>query len=74
MQKDNILMSIRHNQQDKEKLGAQLKTIRQERNMSQEELARLLEVSVFCISRWESAKHFPNQSMLKLMKMLKVLP
>jgi len=55
-------MSRRHTQQDKEQLAAQLKVIRQERNMSQEELARLLGVSVFCISRWENAKHYPNQA------------
>ena len=66
-------MSRRHTKENKEQLAAQLKAIRSERNMSQEELARMLEVSVFCISRWESAKHYPNQSMLKLMKMLKIL-
>jgi len=65
-------MSRRHTKEDKQQLAAALKAIRQQRNMSQEELARMLEVSVFCISRWESAKHYPNQAMIKLMKMLKI--
>lgn len=66
-------MSRRHKKEDKEKIAAKLRAYRQERNITQEELARMLDTSVFSISRWETAKHYPNSSVVKLMKMLKVL-
>jgi len=66
-------MSKRHGQIDKENFAAQLKAYRQEHNLSQEELARMLDTSVFSVNRWETAKHFPNRPVIKLMKMLKIL-
>ncbi len=66
-------MSRRHNSIDKEALSARIKAYRQEHNMTQEELARMLDTSVFSINRWETAKHYPNSSVIKLMKILKVL-
>lgn len=66
-------MSRRHSLSDKEGLAAKLRTYRQERNMTQEELARMLDTSVFSINRWEMARHYPNSSVMKLMKILKIL-
>ena len=66
-------MSRRHKTNDKEAFAARLKAYRQEHNMTQEELARMLDASVFSINRWETAKHYPNSSVIKLMKILKVL-
>lgn len=66
-------MSRRHTDNDKEHFAARLRHYRQEHNMTQEELARMLETSVFSVNRWETAKHFPNSSVIKLMKILKVL-
>ena len=66
-------MSRRHTIIDKQKLAAKLKAYRRERNMTQEELARMLDTSVFSINRWEMAKHYPNSSVMKLMKILKIL-
>jgi len=58
---------------DKEEFAARLRAYRKEHNMTQEELARMLDASVFSINRWETAKHYPNSSVIKLMKILKVL-
>jgi len=66
-------MSRRHTDNDKEKFAAKLKAYRQKGNMTQEELARMLDTSVFSVSRWEMAKHYPNASVMKLMKILKIL-
>ncbi len=66
-------MSRRHKIEDKELISAKLKAYRKEHNMTQEGLARLLDTTVFSINRWETAKHYPNSSVIKLMKMLKVL-
>jgi DNA-binding transcriptional regulator YiaG len=66
-------MSRRHKAIDKEALAVRLRAYRQEHNMTQEELARMLDTSVFSINRWETAKHYPNSSVIKLMKILKVL-
>lgn len=66
-------MSRRHKTIDKEGLAVRLRAYRQEHNMTQEELARMLDASVFSINRWETAKHYPNSSVIKLMKILKVL-
>lgn len=66
-------MSRRHTDIDKENFAAQLKAYRQEHNVTQEELARMLEASVFSVNRWETAKHYPNKPVIKLMKILKVL-
>jgi DNA-binding transcriptional regulator YiaG len=66
-------MSRRHLKQDKEKMASELKAYRRVRNMTQEELARMLETSVFSVNRWETAKHYPNSTTIKLMKILKIL-
>lgn len=66
-------MSRRHGQIDKENFASQLKLYRNEHNLSQEELARMLDSSVFTVNRWETAKHFPNRPVIKLMKMLNIL-
>ncbi len=66
-------MSRRHQIIDKEALAVRIKAYRQQHNMTQEELARMLDASVFSVNRWETAKHYPNSSVIKLMKILKVL-
>ena len=54
-------------------LSETLKGYRIQRNMSQEQLARLIGTSVFSISRWERAKHYPPQTTIKLMKLMGIL-
>ncbi len=66
-------MSKRHSQKEKEILARKIKEYREKNNLTQEELADMIKVSVFSISRWERAKHYPPASTLKLMKMLGVL-
>ena len=66
-------MSSRHCKIDKENFAIQLKHYRKEHNLSQEELARMIDTSVFSVNRWETAKHHPNRSIIKLMKMLKII-
>ena len=66
-------MSRRHTDIDKENFGSLLRAYRKEHNMTQEGLARMLDTSVFSVNRWETAKHYPNSSVIKLMKILKVL-
>ncbi len=66
-------MSRRHSDNDKENFADKLRAYRQERNITQEDLARMLDISVFSVNRWETAKHFPNRSVIKLMRMLKIL-
>jgi len=66
-------MSRRHKDIDKENFAALLRDYRKKHNITQEELARMLETSVFSVNRWEMAKHYPNASVIKLMKMLKIL-
>ena len=66
-------MSKRHGAVDKENFALQLKAYRNKHNISQEELARMIDTSVFSVNRWETAKHFPNRSIIKLMKMLNII-
>ena len=66
-------MSRRHTDIDKEGFARQLREYRQKNNMTQEGLARMLDTSVFSVNRWETAKHYPNASVIKLMKILKIL-
>lgn len=66
-------MSRRHNSEDKKNFAARIKAYRQEKNMSQEQLARMIDASVFSVNRWETGKHYPNPSIIKLMKILKIL-
>jgi len=66
-------MSKRHGALDKENFALQLRAYRKVHNISQEELARMLDTSVFSVNRWETAKHYPNGPIIKLMKMLKII-
>lgn len=66
-------MSIRHTPEKKQEMAKRIKSYRLEHDMSQEELARFINTSVFSISRWETAKHYPTASAIRLMKILKVL-
>ncbi|MBN3040163.1 MAG: helix-turn-helix transcriptional regulator [Candidatus Omnitrophica bacterium] len=59
--------------EERYKLAQSLKKYRQRRNMSQEELAQLIGTSVFSVSRWERAKHYPPRTTLKLMKIIGIL-
>ena len=66
-------MSRRHTDNDKVDFATKLREYRQRHNMTQEGLARMLDTSVFSVNRWETAKHYPNASVIKLMKILKIL-
>jgi len=66
-------MSRRHNQENRQEFAVKIKAYRKEHNMTQEGLARTLDTSVFTINRWETSKHYPNASVIKLMKILKIL-
>ena len=66
-------MSKRHTPEIKKAFSKKIREYRLKHNMSQEELARLLSSSVFSISRWETAKHYPTSSVIKLMKISGVL-
>lgn len=66
-------MSRRHTDNDKENFAVQIRAYRQAHNVTQEGLARMLDTSVFSVNRWETAKHYPNASVIKLMKILKIL-
>ncbi|MCR4814458.1 MAG: helix-turn-helix domain-containing protein [Lachnospiraceae bacterium] len=49
---------------DQEKIGAFLRELRKERNMSQEQLAEVFNVSSRSISRWENGKTMPDISLI----------
>ena len=66
-------MSNRHTPDMKREMAQALKKYRAKNNMTQEELARLVNTSVFSINRWERAKHYPTASAIKLMKILGIL-
>lgn len=42
------------------KLGVTIKKMRQQRNLTQEQLAEYLSVSVSAVSQWESGKTIPD--------------
>jgi transcriptional regulator with XRE-family HTH domain len=46
------------------KFGVRLKTLRKEKNMTQEELAKLLNVHKGTISNWENGYRFPEERIL----------
>ena len=53
--------------------GENLRTVRKERNISQEELAAQLHVSRQAISRWEQGNGYPEmEKMITLSRILKV--
>ena len=66
-------MSKRHTPEIKKAFAKKIREYRIKHNMSQEEFARLLSSSVFSISRWETAKHYPTSPVIKLMKISGVL-
>jgi DNA-binding transcriptional regulator YiaG len=66
-------MFKRHNSDKKLEIAKKLIEYRKKNNLSQEELARLVNSSVYSISRWETAKHYPTSSAIKLMKIAGVL-
>ena len=66
-------MFKRRNPDKKLEIAKKIVEYRKKNNLSQEELARLVNSSVFSISRWERAKHYPAASALKLMKTSGVL-
>ena len=49
---------------DQEKIGAFLRELRKEKNMSQEQLAEKFNVSSRSISRWENGKTMPDISII----------
>ena len=50
-----------------------LKRLREEANLSQEELARLIDVSVKSISRWETGRHEPTFTIRQVKALCKAL-
>ena len=54
------------------KIEEYLKYYRKEQSKSQEELAKILDVSFTTINRWETGKSIPNKEKIKLIKKLKV--
>jgi len=57
----------------KRTLSLKLRKFRLRKHLSQEELAKMIGASVFSISRWERRKHYPPNSTIKLMKLLRIL-
>ena len=49
---------------DQKKIGQFLKTLRKEKNITQEVLAETLNVSSRTISRWETGNNMPDISLL----------
>lgn len=49
---------------NQEKIGKFIAELRKEKNLTQEQLAEILEVNVKSISRWENGKTMPDLSML----------
>jgi transcriptional regulator with XRE-family HTH domain len=52
------------NGRDQQKIGAFLKSLRNEQGFTQEELADKLNVTSRSISRWETGKNMPDISLL----------
>lgn len=68
-----LLMSKKHTDKDKKKIALKIKQFREKKNLTQEDLARMLHTSVFTVSRLERGKNYPTGSTVQLMRMLKVL-
>lgn len=49
---------------DQEKIGRFLKQLRREKNLTQEQLAEILNVSVRSVSRWETGSNMPDLSII----------
>lgn len=52
---------------NQEQIGRFIAELRKEKNMTQEQLAEVLEVNVKSISRWENGKTMPDLSMLPIL-------
>lgn len=52
---------------NQEQIGIFIAELRKEKNMTQEQLAEVLEVNVKSISRWENGKTMPDLSMLPIL-------
>lgn len=52
---------------NQESIGKFIAELRKEKNMTQEQLAEVLEVNVKSISRWENGKTMPDLSMLPIL-------
>ena len=50
---------------DKQKTGAMIRALRKEKGYTQQQLAELLNVSTKTISKWETAKGYPDISLLE---------
>lgn len=50
--------------------GEYIKTVRKELKISQEQLARLLNVSFSTVNRWENGKSVPSQMAQELLRQL----
>ena len=70
---DNRIVKRGRDEQARKGLALSLRKYRISRNISQESLAKLIGTSVFSVSRWERAKHYPPETTIKLMKLLGVL-
>ena len=56
--------SRRHTEMDQQKIGEFLKTLRKEKDLTQEELADKMNVSRRTVSRWETGSNLPDLSIL----------
>ena len=60
---------------DQKKIGAFIRTLRKEKNMTQQELADKLGVSDKAVSKWENGRGLPDYSLLSpLCELLEVTP
>ena len=55
-------------------MSSSLELYRAHNNLTQEELARSLNVTRLQIARWESGKHKPNKLIIELLKREKIYP
>ena len=55
---------------DQQKIGTFLKQLRQERQLTQENLAEIMCVTNRSVSRWENGETVPNPDTLKLLSAL----
>jgi len=67
--------AVRDAKEDKQKetISIKLRLYRADNNLTQDQLAEKLEVARTQIVRWESAKHKPQQWVIKLLKEHKIL-
>ena len=65
---------VRNTKEDKQKeeISIKLRLYRADNNLTQDQLAEKLEVARTQIVRWESAKHKPQQWVIRLLKEQKI--